>query len=160
MAVFATEALPEGHSVDGLVLLSASISTGYDLTKALSKSRQGLVNFYSPADVGFLVIGTTLAGNVDGMRGPAAGAAGFDKPKAADPAEKRQAYGRLYEVKLTDAMTGGDFDAHASTTRSGFVRQYVAPWVISGRWPAGATSYRGYSAAGDRETKTLARNAP
>ena len=80
VAVFAAEAMPAGRQVDGLVLLSASVSSAYDLTKALGKCKNGIVNFYSKADVGLLVIGTIVAGNVDGIRGPAAGAISFDKP--------------------------------------------------------------------------------
>ncbi|MDY6914383.1 MAG: hypothetical protein SVT52_08010, partial [Planctomycetota bacterium] len=104
VAVFSAEALPPGRKVDGLVLLSASISKGYDLTKALGKCRNGIVNFYSEADVGFLVIGTIVAGNVDGVHGPAAGAVGFDWPT---DAKQRAAYSKLYQVSMNEAMTGG-----------------------------------------------------
>lgn len=125
VAVFAAEAMPEGRSVDGLVLLSASISSPYDLSKALQHSRGGLLNFYNPEDVGLLAIGTTIAGNVDGARGESAGLIGF---KYRD--------GKLFQRQVTAAM-GGDVDPHASTTRVGFVSTYVAPWILSPSWPAG-----------------------
>ncbi len=134
VAVFAAEALPEGTQVDGLVLLSASISRTYNLTKALNKTRSGIVNFYSKADVGFLVIGTILAGNVDGARGPAAGALGFSTPDDDDPEEKRLAYQKLHQVELTSELTGGG-EAHASSTHSGFIRRYVSQWIASSVWP-------------------------
>ena len=134
VAVFATEALPEGTQVDGLVLLSASISRTYNLTKALNKTRCGIVNYYSKADVGFLVIGTILAGNVDGARGPAAGALGFTTPDEDDREEKRLAYQKLHQVELTSELTGGG-EAHSSSTHSGFIRQHVSQWIASPAWP-------------------------
>jgi pimeloyl-ACP methyl ester carboxylesterase len=134
VAVFAAESMPGNRKIEGLVLLSASISSAYDLSKALAHTRNGIVNFYSKADVVFLIAGTTLAGNVDGTRGPAAGAVGFDLPGEGETV-RRIHYARLYQVELTSSMTGGDLDAHGSSTRSGFVSKYVAPWVASVDWP-------------------------
>jgi pimeloyl-ACP methyl ester carboxylesterase len=141
VAVFAAEAMEEDRKIDGLVLLSASISSAYDLTKAMNHCRNGILNIYSKADVGFLIVGTTVAGNVDGIRGPAAGAISFDKPRANDKAEKQQAYQKLYEMELTGEAAGGLGGAHASTTRSGFVATYVVPWVTSPTWPPPALAY-------------------
>lgn len=121
VAVFAAEAMPEGRKVDGVVLLSASISCDYDLTKALSRCRNGIVNFYSRGDVGFLVIGTTVAGNVDGTRGPAAGQKEFQK-----------SFERLWQVEVLD---DGD-SAHVAATRSTYVSANVARWVLEPAWPA------------------------
>ena len=133
VAVFAAEALKEGRQVEGLVLLSASISSAYNLTKALKKCRHGVVNFYSQADIGLLKIGTTIAGNVDGIHGPAAGAIGFDMPTEKDSPDKRLVYGKLYQVELTDPSLG---DAHSAATRAGFVSAFVAPWITATSWPA------------------------
>jgi pimeloyl-ACP methyl ester carboxylesterase len=124
VAVFAAEALSPGRKVDGLVLLSASISSTYDLSKALRHVKSGIVNFYSGADVGLLVIGTTIAGNVDGVRGPAAGSAGFQKRKPG-----------LYQIDFSHTIGGAD--AHSAATRASFVSGRVAPWIRSPAWPAG-----------------------
>jgi len=136
VAVFVAEGLAEGRQVDGLVLLSASIWAGYDATKALGRCRNGIVNFYNASDVGLLGVGTTVMGNVDGMRGPSAGLIGFDAPKDTDPQAKKLAYRKLYQVPITAGMTGGD-DPHAAATRPGFVSMHVAPWVSAKTWPAG-----------------------
>ncbi|MFW6132614.1 MAG: alpha/beta fold hydrolase [Planctomycetota bacterium] len=152
IAVFAAEALKDDHKVDGLVLLSASISSAYDLSKALSRSRSGLVNFYSEADVGLLVIGTILAGNVDGTHGPAAGAIGFDRPRPGDRPEKKRAYSKLHEFPVSDAMLPGA-DAHTAATGTAFVRRHVAPWVMSTMWPA-------VSDAAPADARIAARSAP
>jgi len=118
VAVFAAEALPPGRQIDGLVLLSASISSAYDCGKALGRCRKGILNFYCRND-GLLVIGTLIAGNVDGIRGPGAGAIGFDKE-----------YPTLQQREIT-AKAFGD-DPHAAATRSGFVSANVAPWILGG----------------------------
>ncbi len=133
IAVFVAEAMPEGKQVDGLVLLSASIWAGYDLTKALSHCRSGIANFYNEADVALLGIGTTLLSNVDGMKGPSAGLVSFDRPKDSDPEEKKLAYRKLYQVRIR----GGD-DPHSVATRPSFVSRHVAPWIITRAWPAGS----------------------
>jgi hypothetical protein len=128
VAVFAAEGLEPGRKVDGLVLLSASIWAGYDLTKALANCRNGIVNFYNPDDVGLLAIGTTVTSNVDGMRGPSAGLNGFDSRKAG-----------LYQVRVSY----GAGDPHTAATHPGYVSTRVAPWVAAASWPAGPAQTRG-----------------
>ena len=129
VAVFTAEALGElgaERKVEGLVLLSASISKGYDLAKALAQCRKGIVNFYSRGDLAVLGVGTTVFGNVDGVRGPAAGAVGFDN-----------SYARLYQVPWSeDMLSYGNLGGHIDTANERFVRQYVARWVTGPAWPA------------------------
>lgn len=126
IAVFAAESMSGDTQVDGVVLLSASVSAGYNLDKALAHSRSGVVNFWSPADVAILMIGTSLAGNVDGMHGPAAGAVGFSHTPP-----------RLYQVEWSERMAfAGNNGGHMDTVGSLFVSQYVAPWIIADSWPA------------------------
>ncbi|MFP4106999.1 MAG: alpha/beta fold hydrolase [Phycisphaerae bacterium] len=134
IAVFAAEALPKDRKVDGLILLSPSISTRYDLTKALGNTRKGIVNFYTPADFGLLVIGTTVAGNVDGWHGPAAGAGGFDPADEDDP-KQQTAYRKLHQVAM-EHVADQPLRAHSAATEADFVRRQVAPWVTESTWPA------------------------
>jgi len=138
VAVFAAEAMPEGRKIDGLILLSASISHKYDLTKALGHCRNGIVNFYNPKDTGLLSVGTTLVGNVDGAHGPSSGLSGFEKPS--DDSDLQMANSSLYQVHVTDRMTGGG-DAHMGTTKASFVVKYVAPWVTRSPWPPGVGGF-------------------
>jgi pimeloyl-ACP methyl ester carboxylesterase len=121
VAVFAAEAMPDGKQLDGLVLLSASISAGYDLSGALANCRGGIVNFYNPADTALLGVGTTIVGNVDGVHGPSAGRDGF-----------RRTLAGLYQ-----RVVHGSGDPHAAATRPHFVAARVAPWVLSRHWPPG-----------------------
>ncbi len=126
VAVFAAEAMPEGRQIDGLVLLSASISSAYDLKKALSHCRNGIVNFYNKGDAGLLGVGTIVVGTVDGTHGPSAGLIGFDS-------FDKPGYEGLYQVK----MVGVSEDSHTTSTQAGFVASFVTPWVLSDSWPAG-----------------------
>ncbi|KPK79216.1 MAG: hypothetical protein AMJ81_13605 [Phycisphaerae bacterium SM23_33] len=126
VAVFAAEALPDGRDIQGLILLSPSISSGYDLTKALGRCRNGIVNFYSKGDVGLLVVGTTLFGNVDGVRGPAAGAVGFSKSLP-----------DVYQVGWDESMVAAGHDgSHTGVTNVRFVKTHIASWVKKPNWPA------------------------
>jgi len=135
VAVFAAEAMSDGRQVDGLVLLSASIWSGYDLSKALGKCRNGIVNFYNESDVGLLGVGTTVLSNVDGMKGPSAGLVGFKRPNSDEAAA---AYRKLFQIPITSSMGGGD--PHAAATKPRFVSTYVAPWIRAADWPAGRTT--------------------
>ncbi len=132
VAVFTAEGMSKGRKIDGLILLSASISADYDLTKAVNNCKSGIVNFYNREDTGLLGIGTAVMGNVDGGHGPSAGLIGFTR-----------AFPNLYQVQLTQSMTfasgGGTHDA---ATRPGFVSRYVAPWVLSSGWPPGQSLTR------------------
>lgn len=141
IAVFAAEhlALMEGdHKIQGLVLISASISADYNLATALGQCRSGIVNFYNPDDKAVLMIGTAIAGNVDGGHGDSAGRTGFETP-ADDNPNAQPAYARLYQIELTEAMaqdqSHGLVGCHTSGTGTTFVETYVADWVKDNIWP-------------------------
>lgn len=122
IAVFAAESMPPGSQIDGIILLSASISAGYDMSKAIANCRKGAANFYCTSDVGLLVVGTTLVGTVDGGRGTSAGNSGFT-----------HGFSRLYELEIRPEEVVGD--PHATATRPSYVSSHVAPWVLSSLWP-------------------------
>ena len=135
IAVLVAAALGEGRQVDGVIVLSGSISSAYDLEKALGHTRYGIVNFYNRNDGALLAVFTTLLGNVDGIHGPSAGLLGFDEPKDDDDDEKKQAYTKLYQIEVTnDMILGGG--SHTAVTDQNFVSWQVAPWVYSSVWPA------------------------
>ncbi len=112
VAVFAAESLEQGRTVDGLILLSASISAGYDLSKALRHVEGRIVNFYNPADTALLGTGTTLMGTVDGAHTASAGLNGFTRN-----------YPGLVEYRVHSY--GGD--PHFAVTKQSFVASRVAP---------------------------------
>ena len=136
VAVFVAESMPKDKQIDGLILLSPSISSAHDLTKAMKHCKFGIVNFYNTEDAGLLGIGTILMGNVCGTHGPAAGLIGFDEPAENASDEKKFAYAKLFQVEVTQDMSSRGAGSHTGCTRPDFVAIYVAPWILSNQWPA------------------------
>ena len=136
IAVLVAEKMPEGHTLKGLLLLSASISSAHDLTEALQHLDDGIVNFYNKQDAAMLGVATTLFSNIDGLHGPAAGLIGFDWPTDRSSTERKNAYARLYQIELKPGMLRGGGDPHTVATRPSFVATYVAAWTNGQPWPA------------------------
>jgi pimeloyl-ACP methyl ester carboxylesterase len=128
MAILALEALPPDRRVAQVVLLAAAIAADYDLSTALSRTEQGIVNFHSWGDVAYLVMGTLALGTIDRRHAVAAGASGFHEPPDLTD-EQRQLYEtRLHQVPYRLAMlrsfnTGG----HFTPTNRKFIADWVAP---------------------------------
>jgi len=135
IAIFAASVLPDDRRITGVILLSASISSGYDITRALNNCSSGIVNFYNKNDVFLLGLATTVLGNVGGTHGPSAGLLGFNPPGESASEKKQIAYRKLYQVPLSGAMLAGA-TAHFATSQNGFVYEFVSPWVLSSDWPA------------------------
>ena len=126
VAVFALEALAESGAepVAGVILLDASLSADYDLTRALGKSTKGIVNFYNLGDVAVLGVGTAVLGNIDGGHGDSAGRTGFEA-----------SYPKLHQVKVTPNMVSVSNASHFADTSTAFTAKYIAPWIMEQRWP-------------------------
>lgn len=127
VAVFTAEALAETRGakpIDGIVLLSASLSSDYNLAKTLSMVRDGIVNFYDVNDRAALGVGTAIMGNVDGGHGESAGRVGFSWPRS-----------KVYNVAVTEAMAGTPTPAHFADTTATFAGRYIAPWILRAGWP-------------------------
>ncbi len=128
IAVWAAELLPADRPVDGIVLMASSLSPGYDLARALARSRQGVVSVYSRRDQALLQTGTTLFGTMDGVNAPAAGFAGFDGDYA-------RAGGRLIQVQWHERMAAAGYDGgHFSVCSRDFVRRHIASLFRLPRW--------------------------
>lgn len=123
VAVFTAEGMSKGRQIDGLVLLSASISGDYNLNKALKNCKNGILNVYNPDDTALLGVGTAIMGNVDGGHAASGGLNGFTKR-----------FPKLYQLSVRPGMYYGG-GTHDAATRPGFVARFVAPWVLSSVWP-------------------------
>ncbi|MBN1510094.1 MAG: hypothetical protein JW955_24825 [Sedimentisphaerales bacterium] len=141
VAIFMLEALPEGVMVDNVVLLGTSVSTDYDLTKAMQRVRGHMYLFVSPHDT---VVSTLMAvtGTADRRRGEAgAGVKGFTMPP--DASEETR---RLYAEKLVTIAWREEFEEqdkyygrHFDNVKPAFIRDHVAPLLMNdapGRAPA------------------------
>jgi pimeloyl-ACP methyl ester carboxylesterase len=122
------ERLPR-DSLERIILLSAAVSPGYDLRRALGAVRGEVVAFSSTWDWLWLGWGTFQFGTTDRVYGPSAGLSGFRVPEDLDP-EGRQCYRRLVQVKWEPrALLDGCGGAHHSTGMPLFLATQVAPWL-------------------------------
>jgi len=128
VAVFALEALaklPDAEPVRGAILIASSLSAGYDLIPALRQTRYGLLSVSNPFDLAALGLGTAAMGTVDGTRKPSAGRTGFTMEHA-----------KLFKMTITLGMLRGiRITPHTAGTTTGFVREYLAPWILRTPWP-------------------------
>jgi pimeloyl-ACP methyl ester carboxylesterase len=126
----ATEHLPPA-TIERIVLLSAAVSPGCDLTAALRATRCEVVSFHSKFDRLTLGVGTSLFGTVDRIYCVSAGAEGFVLPDGLD-AEGRKLYERLVQVPWTmrwffESFYGGP---HHGTCMPVFLARRVVPWLM------------------------------
>ena len=129
MAIWTAECL-NGQSVDGIVLLAASISPGYRLDRALAASRRGIVSFHSDRDFLMLGLGTSVVRTMDGNFGTSAGMRGFDCPPGTPPE-----YLRLYQIPYNSSMSAtGNVGLHLTSSSEAFVARYIEPIVMNTHW--------------------------
>jgi len=137
-AVFALETLPASASVDHVVLLGASISRDYDMTKALDRVKGKLYIITSPHDH---MLGTLmpLSGTADRkFHDPGAGIKGFVLPPNATDATRK-----LYAEKIVTLPYQDDFRKdkdkghHFDNVKMEFIRDHVAP-LLMGKGPSTA----------------------
>jgi pimeloyl-ACP methyl ester carboxylesterase len=137
IAVWAAEALLGSAQIDGIILLASSLSPEYDLSKALARTRRGIVSFHSPHDSVLLDLGTTLFGTMDRKHTVAAGNVGF-RPVAGRGRE----YAKLRQVAWhRDMARVGHDGGHFSVCSRDFILAYVAPLAKVSGWD-GATVAR------------------
>jgi len=130
LVVWALEDLEPGVEVTAAILISSSLDTRYDLSKALAKTRDGIYSFNSVADT-VLSLGVTWAGTVDRNGGLAGGLVGFSPPGDA-PEETRRLYKeKLHEISWWPGDTVlGHLGDHLGATSSAYVKEKVAPIVL------------------------------
>lgn len=129
LALWALEQLPAERRVTSAVLLSAAVSTKYNVAPALAHTERGIWNFYAPTDL-MLLAGTVVARTIDSQHSVGAGAVGFRNPLN----EASAATPRLVQVPFTPQMIrSGHFGGHWGPAGSTFARDYVAPILDSPR---------------------------
>lgn len=129
MAVWTAERMPFDNKLDGLVLIAGALSPQYRLDAALAKSRRGIVSFYSEGDWLLLGMGTSVAGTMDGEHSQSAGRVGFRSPA------RNEAYKKLFQIGWSQEMTAqGNYGGHLSSGTTAFVKQFIAPLVMTPQW--------------------------
>jgi hypothetical protein len=129
LAVLTAEVLPDGAILDRILLFGAAISPDYDLSKALSRCRRGIVNFYSSADCLVLGTGTQLYGTIDRAKTSSAGHVGFRT--SSQPATSQASdSSKLIQVAWTPEMRKlGHDGGHFGWMARRWTAQIVAPYV-------------------------------
>ncbi len=131
VAVFAVEALPEGRSIDSLVLLAPAISPTYDLCSVLRRTRRGVLNSYSGRDWCVLGLGTRFFGTTDRRFCDAAGLKGFRPPESSDAGGRA-----LYAEKLTqiawreELVECSHWGGHITSASEDFLARKITPWMM------------------------------
>ncbi len=129
VALYAIEQLPDSVNVDQVVLLSSSVSAGYDLSKVLRRVRGKVYAFTSSRDAVLSKLAAT-AGTADGRKvgTDISGLKGFRPPVGAGSATRA-----LYAQKVQNVAWRPEFaryghhGGHTNVTASRFVARYVAP---------------------------------
>ncbi len=130
VAAFILEALPQDCQVEDVILLGASISANYDMTRALRRVHNRLYVFTSEQDavLAFLV---PMSGTADRREGVAsAGLRGFQMPVSASGETQRQYAKISYIPWRPDFEQYGNFGGHTDTVKAPFTQAYIAPLIM------------------------------
>jgi pimeloyl-ACP methyl ester carboxylesterase len=121
VALAAGDVLPP-DSIDRMILLAPSVSTGYDIRPSLRSAREGVDVFCSKKDWLALGFVTRVVGTTDKYLAPAAGRHGF-RMNTPDP-EVTRLRQHFWTAELTwTGHTGGHYGVHAP----GFIHAYLFP---------------------------------
>ncbi len=127
LVLSALENLPGDVSVEGVVLFSPSVSAERKLTPALRHVAGRLYATCSQHDM----ILANLAVNADGGSGPPAGCRGFVLPLHLTNEDQLQ-YAKVVNIQWQPSYLGhGWYGGHVDVTSSRFVRQVIAPRILS-----------------------------
>ena len=130
VAAFVLEELPKGVDVAGAVLLAPALGPDYNLAPAMRHCRTALYNYYSPGDVLFLGLGTTVFGTIDRAHGSAAGRVGFHLPSGLTPEEQGLYSSRLVQVNCSAGHFQGHVGLHLTSSDANFVAYTVAVPIL------------------------------
>ncbi len=116
--------LDEDERVGQAILLSPSVSPGYDLTASLRHVNRRIDSFYSDRDIVFLKVRTGTFGTYDNVRTPAAGHLGFRPEPPLAPELAAKLVQHPYDPAWESLGNWGD---HAGSATGNFVGAVVAP---------------------------------
>jgi pimeloyl-ACP methyl ester carboxylesterase len=122
VAIWAVENLAPGRSVDNVVLLSSSLSSNYDMSKALAHIRGRIYNYYSSQDP-VLWGPMKVFGTIDGQfLADGAGAVGLHPPSGA---------GRVVNIRWQREFSRyGYYGGHMDVTSPAFVRARISEHIM------------------------------
>lgn len=127
IAAFALEFLPEGVGINRVIFLGCSLSSRYDMTRALRRITGGLYVLHSPRDrilrnVVWYTGTVDRSSAVDGV----AGLEGFHLPSRIGSDTHAQ-YRKLHNVPYRAEFASAGYDGgHTDSTGRAFVRSFLA----------------------------------
>ncbi len=125
LAVLIAEALPDDVRLDRMILIAAAISPRHDLSKSLSHTERGIVNFYSERDVFILGAGTWLFGTIDRVHTKSAGLVGFR-----DASDQLIEHDDIRQIGWRrDWQDYGHYGGHTSWLSGRWSQQVLAPLI-------------------------------
>jgi hypothetical protein len=131
IATFALEYLSEEFEINRVIFLSCSLSSRYDLSRALRRIRGGLYVVYSPDDP-ILKDVVWYTGTVDRSSAEEgiAGLEGFHPPARGGVDTLRQ-YQKLHNVEYRPEFAEvGYTGLHTDPVKRDFIRAYIAPVLL------------------------------
>ena len=133
VVAYALESLPPSQSVENVVMLSGSLSSGHDLTEALRRVKGKMYIFTSQRDEVLLAL-VPFAGTADRTSADSGtiGVNGARLPGTAT-SEAREQYHKIVTIPWNPQFERyGNRGGHTDTVASPFVQQFVAPLVVTG----------------------------
>lgn len=131
IAAFALEYLPESTGIENVVFMGCSLSSKYDLTRALKRIHGKLYVLYSENDM-MLKDVVWFAGTIDRSSADEgiAGLEGFYLPTSPHPDTIKQ-YEKVQTIPYrSEFRTAGYKGGHTDGTSPSFVRRYLAPALM------------------------------
>jgi len=120
--------LPPDQRITSGVMIAPALSPVFDLSAALNKVEQRLVNVHSRLDWYFLGVGTSVVGTLDRRFGHAAGNSGFRWPSSAEPERHTLYRQRLVELRYRISMLRDwHYGGHLSCLNRVFVERHISP---------------------------------
>lgn len=137
LAVLTVEALPEGVTIDRLILVGAALSPDYDLTRSLSRCDDALINFYSGNDWITLGWGTRTFGTIDRKNTDSAGRVGF-----LDADGKLLRAEKLKQIEWVDGWREfGHWGGHVGWLARGWAREVLSKQIAAASAPQDCSSH-------------------
>jgi len=132
VAVYALEALPPEPIIEDVVMLSGSLSADYDLTDALRRVRDRMFIFTSQRD-NVLQLLVPVGGTADRKPG-FVGTLGIDGARMPKGASQQtiNLYGKIVQIPWNPEFGRlGNAGGHTDSVSPGFVREVVAPLIMT-----------------------------
>ena len=133
MAVLAMEALSDGVTLEGAVLIAPALWRDHNLCTALRRVRDRTYHYFSGRDVFFLGLWTHLLGTIDRVHGACAGRTGFRRPAGITGEEEKHYDSRLVQIDCSRGLwRTGHIGLHLTSSSPKFIREVVAPRILRG----------------------------